>query len=55
MPHKINIEMTPSTAEDQLLSQKAAERGMDVDTFTTWLIEQSLARTNADISHIIKH
>lgn len=55
MPHKIDIEIIPSAAEDALLTQKAAERGMDTDEFTTWLVKQSLARTNVDISHIIKY
>ena len=54
MPHKIDIEMTPSAAEKQLIEKKAAERGMDVDEFTTWLIDQSLSRTTTDISHHIK-
>lgn len=55
MSHKIPIELTPVPAEDQLLTQKAAERGMDVDEFTTWLVNQSLSRTKADISHIVKN
>ena len=52
MPTDISI--YPSQAEQQLLEQKAAEYGMSIDEFVTWLINSALAETDNSIHQIIK-
>lgn len=53
MPSDIYIYPTP--AEQRLLEQKAAARGMSIDEFVAWALRQALADTDTDLQLIIKH
>lgn len=50
-----DIIIRPSPSERALLEQKAAEHGMDIQEFVTWLLQQSLNETDTSLRNITKN
>ena len=50
-----DVYIHPSPEEQQLLQKKAAEKGMTIEEFVAWLLNQALTQADTQVRHIVKN